>query len=404
MKTFKFYVLGVALTAVLMSSCSLTGDPFYSIGGTATGVTGDVVLSNNGVDSLTIDEDGSFFFRQKIKDGDTYEVEISETPSDLDCTLDNASGEANGLVDDVALTCEPGGGGATVAICSGIYVTAPDENAIAVFGIDNVGNVVPTQSFEGDPELDNVRGLTCSNGELFLTDQTAGLIYVYAANATGTAEPIRTISGANTLLDNPRGIIVVDDEIFVTSSDFGGTGFIHVFDVTDDGNVAPKRTISGGNTQLFIPNFLAHHNGELFVSETQGNSIVVFNTTDDGNVTPQRLIDGMLTAIETPRGIAVDGTNIYLADNEEIHVYDINDDGAMETPNETISGANTLLETLGGLSVYNDEIFVVNEGGTTRGVLVFATTDTGNVAPDRVITGSNTTIDGGAFDVFVAED
>jgi WD40 repeat protein len=287
------------------------------------------------------------------------------------------------------------------ALCNGVYVS--NTNSLAIFATDSQGNIAPEASFESDPSLDGVRGLTCSGGEIFVTDSTENTIYVYDADETGTATPKRTLSGINTNLENPRGILVVADELFVTSSDLMGTGMIHVFDINDDGNVAPKRTLSGTNTNLFIPNFLAHFDGELFVSETQGNSILVFDTINQGNVAPKRQIDGMLTAIQTPRGIAVDGTNIYLADNSEIHIYDIDDNGGGILPNDTISGASTMLDMLGGLSVYNNEIYVANEGDD-QGILVFSTTDTGDVAPTRVITGSNTQLDGEGLDVFVTNE
>src|SRR6202008_1058657 len=48
----------------------------YSVGGTVTGLSGTLVLQDNGGDDLTITSDGSFTFDTAIDDGGTYGVTV----------------------------------------------------------------------------------------------------------------------------------------------------------------------------------------------------------------------------------------------------------------------------------------------------------------------------------------
>ena len=68
----------------------------YTIGGTVTGLTGTLVISNNGVDELTINEDGGFTFATPLADGSAYQVTIVSQPSGELCSIANGSGTVNG--------------------------------------------------------------------------------------------------------------------------------------------------------------------------------------------------------------------------------------------------------------------------------------------------------------------
>ena len=80
----------------------------YSVGGSATGVTGDVVLQNNGGDDLTVKANGAFTFSDKVELGKTYAVTIKTKPSGLVCSISNGSGTVTAEnVTNVALACSP---------------------------------------------------------------------------------------------------------------------------------------------------------------------------------------------------------------------------------------------------------------------------------------------------------
>src|SRR5207245_2463937 len=95
-------------------------------------------------------------------------------------------------------------------------------------------------------------------------------VTVYAPGAGGApgtpatnVAPIRTISGALTLLDKPQGVIVDATGILYVAN-AGATSSITVYAPGAGGapgtpatNVAPTRIISGGATQLTQPLFIA---------------------------------------------------------------------------------------------------------------------------------------------------
>ena len=77
----------------------------YTIGGTVTGLTGTVVLQNNGGDDLTV-TDESFVFGTELNDGADYNVEVLSHPTGQTCTVSNGSGTVSGdNVSDVTVTC-----------------------------------------------------------------------------------------------------------------------------------------------------------------------------------------------------------------------------------------------------------------------------------------------------------
>jgi hypothetical protein len=78
----------------------------YAVGGTVSGLSGTVVLQNNGGDNLTISADGSFAFPVEITDGTAYAVTVFTQPDEQICTVSNGSGTLGGAdVDAVAVDC-----------------------------------------------------------------------------------------------------------------------------------------------------------------------------------------------------------------------------------------------------------------------------------------------------------
>ena len=53
----------------------------YSIGGIVSGLSGTVVLQDNGGDDLTVSGDGAFQFATKLPSGAAYSVTVKTAPS-----------------------------------------------------------------------------------------------------------------------------------------------------------------------------------------------------------------------------------------------------------------------------------------------------------------------------------
>jgi hypothetical protein len=77
----------------------------YTIGGSVSGLSGTLVLQNNGADDLSV-TGGSFTFATRIADGEAYDVTVKDNPTGQICRIDNDAGAvAGGNVTNVAVTC-----------------------------------------------------------------------------------------------------------------------------------------------------------------------------------------------------------------------------------------------------------------------------------------------------------
>ncbi len=79
---------------------------YYTVGGTVSGLSGTVVLQDNGGDDLTINSDGSFTFATAVAEGATYNVTVLTQPATQTCTVTNGSGTISGAnVTNVSVNC-----------------------------------------------------------------------------------------------------------------------------------------------------------------------------------------------------------------------------------------------------------------------------------------------------------
>ncbi len=78
----------------------------YTVGGTVNGLSGTVILENNGGGSLTITADGTFAFATTEHSGDSYAVTVQTQPNTQTCTVSNGSGTiTNSSITNVVVTC-----------------------------------------------------------------------------------------------------------------------------------------------------------------------------------------------------------------------------------------------------------------------------------------------------------
>lgn len=84
----------------------ICGDNTYAVGGSVGGLTGTLVLQNNGGDDETIDAIGPFNFTTELTNGDTYNVTVLTQPTDQNCSITNGSGTISaGDVTNIQVTC-----------------------------------------------------------------------------------------------------------------------------------------------------------------------------------------------------------------------------------------------------------------------------------------------------------
>ncbi len=78
----------------------------YTVGGTVSGLSGTVVLQDNGGDNLTINSNGSFTFATPLAQGAAYNVTVFTQPAIQTCTVTNGSGTMGGAnVTNVGVNC-----------------------------------------------------------------------------------------------------------------------------------------------------------------------------------------------------------------------------------------------------------------------------------------------------------
>jgi hypothetical protein len=134
--------------------CTVNSSATHTISGTITGVTGTIVLENDGRDDLTITTDGAFKFPLGIPSGSSYDVTTKSATGLLSqaCTFANATGMVGDSdITNVSITCAANGGlVATVSGLAGSGLTLQNGNdSVAVTGNGSV--VFPSGLVAGQP-------------------------------------------------------------------------------------------------------------------------------------------------------------------------------------------------------------------------------------------------------------
>ena len=81
--------VGSANVTNVAVTCSNTAS--YTVGGTVSGLSGTVVLQDNGGDDLSVTANGSFTFATALR-GAAYSVTVKTNPSGQTCTVSSGSG------------------------------------------------------------------------------------------------------------------------------------------------------------------------------------------------------------------------------------------------------------------------------------------------------------------------
>jgi uncharacterized repeat protein (TIGR03803 family) len=107
MKQLKYFlIIAIWLTLAACGGNSGTAASEFTIGGTVSGLSGTLVLNNNGGDPLSISTNGAFTFSNTVAGNGAYAVTVASQPTDQTCTVSNGSGTgvvAN--VTNIAVTC-----------------------------------------------------------------------------------------------------------------------------------------------------------------------------------------------------------------------------------------------------------------------------------------------------------
>ncbi len=214
-------LLGAAILALLSfaacggGSINNTVNPTnFTISATVTGLTGTLVLQDNGGDNLTFTADGTSPFATQIAKGSTYAVTVLTQPSGETCSLgSNATGTGNANV-TVAVTCVSSATNFTIsAAVAGLTGTLVLQDNLADNLTITTNATVPfnTPIASGSPYsvtvLTQPTGQTCSLGSNASGTATANV----TVNVTCVTNAVSfTISAAVTGL---TGTLVLQDNL-----------------------------------------------------------------------------------------------------------------------------------------------------------------------------------------------
>jgi uncharacterized delta-60 repeat protein len=96
--------------AALLAACGGGGgggtDPTYTAGGAVTGLSGTLVVQNNGADDLTLTANGALTFSTALASGAAYAVTVRTQPAGQTCMVSNGSGNIVATnVTNVSVAC-----------------------------------------------------------------------------------------------------------------------------------------------------------------------------------------------------------------------------------------------------------------------------------------------------------
>jgi len=118
-------ISGAAVTTVSVTCATNT----YTIGGTVTGLSGNLVLQDNAGDDLPLAVNGSFSFATAIAYGNTYSVSILNQPSTVFCTVGSGSGTVTANISSVTVSCAPN-------VPRFAYVANANDNTVSIFSVN----------------------------------------------------------------------------------------------------------------------------------------------------------------------------------------------------------------------------------------------------------------------------
>jgi hypothetical protein len=72
-----------------------------------SGLEGDLSLTNNGADALTVSADGTYAFPAQVTHGTAYNVTVASEPVDRACTVSAGAGSATGAITGIQVQCVP---------------------------------------------------------------------------------------------------------------------------------------------------------------------------------------------------------------------------------------------------------------------------------------------------------
>ena len=256
------------------------------LGGSISGLSGSLVLQNNGSNDLTLSVDGAFAFAGTVVNGNPYNVTVLTQPAGQNCTLTNGAG-----------TITTASIGNIAVACNSLPVAAPGANQFVTTGskvtLDGTGSVGPnggplgyTWAIISTPALSTLASLSFagSSRPQFRPDVDGNYQFALTVNngptnsapvnVSVTASSANSAPVANAGLDRQvkTGTVVVMDAS--GSSDADGNPLTYSWTVTSIPPGSPQVALIGANTAapFFTPPASGNYVLSLVVNDGSVNS------------------------------------------------------------------------------------------------------------------------------------
>jgi hypothetical protein len=356
-KNFKECILPlllISLVSFIMMSCSSsksqTPTTKYSIGGTVNGLSGTLVLQNNGGNPLTRTTNGSFTFTSTLAAPSAYSVTVSSQPSGQTCSVTNGSGTVSTAnVTNVQVACVNNtyAVGGTVSGLSGTVVlqnNGGDDLSIIASGSFTFSTAVAHGAAYSVTVSSQPSGQTCS------VTNASGTIG--AANVTNVqvscADTTYTVGGA---VSGLSGTVVLqnngsDDKTIVLNGSFT---FNTVLTDGTDYSVAVLTQPSGQTCSV------TNGSGTIGAANVTNVQISCADVAASGWTFPESLSDGISTPGGASERYAVDIANngdaviAYYDHNDSDNTYNIykseRRNGVWTYPQDLTDGMNPYVNT-----------------------------------------------------------
>jgi YVTN family beta-propeller protein len=288
----------LAITLLLLTGCG--GGNTYSVGGTITGLSGTVVLQNNGSNNLSVSTNGAFTFPGYLTGGSAYNVTVLTQPAGQSCSVSAGNGSVNKTITSVVATC-------TITTSRYSYVANAGSNNISQFNIGTDGALTAMitakvsagtnpYSIAVDPAVKYA----------YVANSGSNNVSQYTIGTDGALAPMSTATVAAGT--NPYSVVVDPFGLHAYVVNFGSND-ISQYTIGKDGALTPMATatvVAGTNPYSVTIDRLGRN---AYVANAGSNSISQYAIDKDGYLSS--MATAAVSAGTTPYSITIDPSGNY---------------------------------------------------------------------------------------------
>lgn len=224
----------------------------YTVGGTVSGLSGTLVLQNNGSDDLVLTSNGSFTFPTPVNECESYDVTVLTNPSTQFCHIrDNQGAYSGANVTNVTVQCSS----SDFTWVQDAYLKASNAAANGSFGYSVAisGNYIIVGAYAEDS---NQTMITNNDGSASGDNSVsgAGAAYVFKRDASGNWLQDAYLKASNAGANDFFGYSVAISGSYIVVGAYGEDSNQTTI-TNDDGSSSTDNSISGAGAAYVFKAF-----------------------------------------------------------------------------------------------------------------------------------------------------